>query len=104
MQNMLERITAAEQQADQMLEQAGTQARELIARTKAEAETAVTDAQAEERSKTAAALAAAERQGEQEAAGILAEVRSEIESVRTAAQKKLPDAVSYLMERIETTL
>lgn len=104
MQNMLERIAAAEKQADQILEQANAEAKELIARTKSECADAVEAARTEEMKKTADAVEKAERDGESLADGILADVRAEIEAVTHTALKKIPDAVSYLMERIETTL
>ena len=78
MQTMLERISEAEQQADQLIEQANTAARERIAKAKEEAEVFVASAQDKERS-----------------------VRKDIAAVREQACNKIPDAVAYLSERIE---
>lgn len=104
MQNMLERITAAEKEADQILEQANAQAREMIARTKAECAAETEKAHAEELQKTVDAMVEAEKEGEQNAELILADVQNEIAKIREAASAQMSKAAAYLMERIETTL
>ena len=104
MQTMLERIADAEKQADLVLEEANRQARESVAAAKEQAETAVAEAAEAEREKTAQALAKAETDGQALGESILSGVRGEISSVRAAAESKLPDAVTYLLERIEATL
>ena len=104
MPNMLERIAEAEQQADRMIEEANAAARERVTGAKAEAEQAVADALKAERQKTADALAAAETQGEANAKEILAAVEADKAAVRAAALDRLPEAVSYLMERVKATV
>ncbi|MBR0081381.1 MAG: hypothetical protein IJP98_01425 [Clostridia bacterium] len=100
MQTMMERIAEAEQQADRLLEEANTSARDRIAAAKEEAESSYSASQDFERAKTVEAKALAERRGEQIAAEILADVSKEIDAVRTASEAKIPDATAYLLERI----
>lgn len=102
MQDMLERIAAAETQADQILAQANEQARELISRAKAESEEMIAREHADELKKTEEALSKAEADGETAAAEILSATREGIVAIRQNAEAKIPEAVSYLMERIET--
>ena len=101
MQTMLERISEAEQQADQLIEQANTAARERIAKAKEEAEVFVASAQDKERSKTSEVLETAKADGDREADAILSSVRKDIAAVREQACNKIPDALAYLSERIE---
>jgi vacuolar-type H+-ATPase subunit H len=101
---MLERIAEAEQQADKIIEEANIKAREQIASAKAEAEAAVAQELDAERRKTVQSMANAEERGKELRDEIIAAVRAEISEARTAAENKLSDTVSYLMERIESEL
>ena len=49
-------------------------------------------------------MANAEERGKELRDEIIAAVRAEISEARTAAENKLPETVSYLMERIESEL
>ncbi len=104
MQDMLERIAAAEQQADQILEQANEQAKELVASARSESEEMIAREHAAELKKTDDAIARAETEGENAAAKILNATREGIHVIRQNAAARIPKAVSYLMERIETTV
>ena len=104
MQTMLERIAEAEKRADLVLEEANQKARERIAEAKAASETAIANASEKERAKTANALMEAEKQGIEQGEQILSSVRSEIEAVRQSALDRLPEAVAYLLERIDATV
>ena len=104
MQDMLERIAAAEQQADQILEQANEQAKELIARARADSEEMIAREHAGELRQTEEAIGRAEADGENAAAEILNATREGILAIRQNAEARIPKAVSYLMERIETTV
>ncbi|MBR3179746.1 MAG: hypothetical protein IKF49_09610 [Clostridia bacterium] len=104
MSTMLERIAEAEQQADKIIEEANIKAREQIASAKAEAEAAVAQELDAERRKTVQSMANAEERGKELRDEIIAAVRAEISEARTAAENKLPETVSYLMERIESEL
>lgn len=104
MQDMLERIAAAEQQADQILEQANEQAKELVASARSESEEMIAREHAAELKKTDDAIARAETEGENAAAKILNATREGILVIRQNAAARIPKAVSYLMERIETTI
>ena len=100
MQTMMERIAEAEQKADRLLENANETARNRVAAAREEAAASVTAAQDFERAKTAEAKENAQRHGETLAAGILSDVSGEIVNVRKAGEAKIPEAVSYLLERI----
>lgn len=102
MHDMLERIAAAEQQADQILEQANEQAKELVARARTESEEMIAREHAGEMKQTDEAIARAEVEGENIAAKILNSTRDGILAIRQNAAARIPEAVSYLMERIET--
>ena len=104
MRTMLKRIAEAEQQADKIIEEANAKAREQIATAKAEAEAAVAQELDAERRKTAQSLANAEERGKELRDEIISSVRTQINEARTAAVAKLPDTVSYLMERIDSEL
>ena len=104
MRTMLERIAEAEQQADKIIEEANAKAREQVAAAKTEAEAAVAQELDAERRKTAQSLANAEERGKALRDEIITSVRKEIDEARTTAVNKLPDTVSYLMERIESEL
>lgn len=104
MNTMLERITEAEQQADRIVELANTQAREAIALAKANAEASISAAADMERKATAEATAKAETEGEAMQNEILSNQREVILNEQKAAEAKLSDAVSYLMERVEAAV
>ena len=100
MQTMMERIAEAEQQADRMLEEANTGAKDRIAAAREEAENAFAASQEFERAKTTEAKEHAQRLGEQQAKEILAAVHGEIADMQSKSEAKIPEAVSYVLERI----
>ena len=104
MQDMLQRIAEAEQQADQILEQANEQAKEMITRAKTESEEMIVREHADALKQTEEAIGRAEAEGETAAAEILEATRKGILAIRQNAAARIPEAVSYLMERIETTV
>ena len=104
MQTMLDRIAEAEQQADAILEQASKDAKDSIAKAKTDAEAAVAEAAESEHKQTADALARAESEGERLSEQILCDVRKDIIQSHAAAAEHVPEAVTYLMERIEATV
>lgn len=104
MQDIMERITEAEQQADLLIEEARVSARDAVAKAKAESEARISAAVLSEREESAAASERANREGAAIAQGIMDEHRDSLMQSRTQAEAKLPQAVAYLMERVEATV
>ena len=97
MDSMIDKIRAAEQQAEDIRAQAVTDARDMAARAREEAAERLAAAAEAERQKTREALAKAEEDGK-----VLSEAREIVAREEDAARAKLPDAVAYLMERVDT--
>ena len=102
MDSMIDKIRAAEKQAEDIRAQAVTDARDMAARAREEAAERLIAAAEAERQKTREALAKAEEDGKVLARQVLAEAREVVAREEAAARAKLPDAVAYLMERVDT--
>ena len=102
MDSMIDKIRAAEQQAEDVRAQAAADARDMAARAREEAAERLIAAAEAERQKTREALAKAEENGKVLARQVLAEAREVVAREEAAARAKLPDAVAYLMERVDT--
>lgn len=100
----MERIADAEARADAILEEANRTARERVANAKTEADEAIAAAAAQEREQTAEALKKAQADGEAIAKEVTEKARSETEALIGKAKTHVPEAVAYLMERIEATV
>ena len=95
MDSMIDKIRAAEQQAEDIRAQGLADARDMGARAREEAAE-------EERQKTRDALVKAEEDGKALSAQVLAAAREVVAREEAAARAKLPDAIAYLMERVDT--
>jgi len=102
MDSMIDKIRAAEQQAEDIRAQAATDARDMAARAREEAAQRLTAAAESERQKTREALQKAEDDGKALSEKVLAEARKIVAREEATARAKLPDAVAYLMERVDT--
>jgi len=102
MDSMIDKIRAAEKQAEDIRAQAVIDARDMGARAREEAAERLAAAAESERQKTREALAKAEEDGKVLAAKVLSEAREIVAREEDAARAKLPDAVAYLMERVDT--
>ena len=102
MDSMIDKIRAAEQQAEDIRAQAAVDARDMAARAREEAAEKLAAAAENERQKTREALAKAEEGGKALAQQVLADARKVVAREEAAARAKLPDAVAYLMERVDT--
>ena len=102
MDSMIDKIRAAEQQAEDIRAQAATDARDMATRAREEAAERLIAAAEAERQKTREALAKAEEDGKVLARQVLAEAREVVAREEAAARAKLPNAVAYLMERVDT--
>ena len=102
MDSMIEKIRAAEQQAEDIRAQAVADARDMAVRAREEAAERLAAAAESERQKTREALAKAEEDGKVLSEKVLLEAREVVAREETAARAKLKDAVAYLMERVDT--
>ena len=102
MDSMIDKIRAAEKQAEDIRAQAVTDARDMAARAREEAAERLAAAAEAERQKTREALNKAEEDGKVLAQKVLLEAREVVAREENAAHAKLPDAVAYLMERVDT--
>ena len=102
MDSMIDKIRAAEQQAEDIRAQGLTDARDMGTRAREEAAERLAKAAEEERQKTRDALVKAEEDGKALSAQVLAAAREVVAREEAAARAKLPDAVAYLMERVDT--
>lgn len=102
MDSMIDKIRAAEKQAEDIRAQAVTDARDMAARAREEAAERLAAAAEAERQKTREALNKAEEDGKVLAQKVLLEAREVVAREENAARAKLPDAVAYLMERVDT--
>ena len=101
MDSMIDKIRAAEQRAEDIRAQAATDARDMAARAREEAAERLTAAAESERQKTREALQKAEEDGKLLSAQVLSAAREGVAREEAAARAKLPDAVAYLMERVD---
>ena len=102
MDSMIDKIRAAEKQAEDIRAQAVTDARDMAARAREEAAERLAAAAEAERQKTREALNKAEEDGKVLAQKVLLEAREVVAREENAARAKLLDAVAYLMERVDT--
>ncbi len=102
MDSMIDKIRAAEKQAEDIRAQAVTDARDMAARAREETAERLVAAAEAERQKTREALAKAEEDGKVLARQVLLEARETVSREEAAARAKLPEAVAYLMERVDT--
>ena len=101
MDSMIDKIRAAEKQAEDIRAQAVTDARDMGARAREEAAERLAAAAENERQKTREALAKAEEDGKLLSAQVLSAAREGVAREEAAARAKLNDAVAYLMERVD---
>ena len=104
MTSIMERIAEAETRADEILEEANRMARERVAKERNEADEAIAAAAESERMHTAEMLKAAQEDGEAVAAEVTQKARTETHKLIEAAERNVPEAIAYLMERIEATV
>ena len=102
MDSMIDKIRAAEQQAEDIRAQAVTDARDMAARAREEAAARLAAAAENERQKTREALVKAEEDGKALAEQVLSKARETVAQEENAARGNLAKAVAYLMERVDT--
>ena len=102
MRSIIEEIADAERRAEEIVEAAAVQNRELIAQTREQAEQALVLAEAEEKSLTEKALSQASALGEAQAAKTLAAMEQEADELCGKAKAKLDGAVHYLVDKVQS--
>ena len=102
MDSMIDKIRAAEKQAEDIRAQGLTDARDMAARAREEAAERLAAAAEAERQKTREALWKAEEDGKALSRQVLEKARETVAQEEAAARARLPEAVAYLMERVDT--
>ncbi len=100
MKSIIEEIAAAEQKADEIRQQAASEAREAVSFAQSDAEAALADADADERNITREALLQAEHDGDAAAREILNRMEREADTLCDKARKLTGDAAAYLVKRV----
>ena len=103
MRSVIEEIAQAEQQAEEIRQNAAVQARELTQKAKQDALDARVALENDERATLAAALETAKQQGERISNELLAQMELEADAVCKSASDKLDKAVSYLLDKVTRT-
>ena len=100
MQSIIDEITEAEKQADEIRTLAANQGRDQVAAANEAAVKALDALDAAERDKTRVALEAAEKQGEQSADEMRRRMSQEADKLCADAQAHLTETVSELMNKV----
>ena len=103
MRSVIEEIALAEQQAEEIRQNAAVQARELTQKAKQDAVDSLAKLESDERGALASALETAKQQGEHISEELLAEMEHEADAICNAASAKLDQAVSYLLDKVTKT-
>ncbi|MEN6418219.1 MAG: hypothetical protein ABFC73_04790 [Clostridiaceae bacterium] len=101
MRSIIEEIADAERRAEEIVKTAAVQSRDLIVQTREQAEQALVQADAEEKSLTEEALRQAGALGEAQATETLARMEQEADDLCGKAKSKLDVAVSYLVDKVQ---
>ena len=103
MRSVIEEIAQAEQQAEEIRQNAAALARELTQKAKQDAVESLASLESDERAALASALETAKQQGERISKELLADMEQEADAVCNAASAKLDQAVSYLLDKVTKT-
>ena len=104
MTSIMERIAEAEARADALLDEANRAARERVAKERTDADEAIAAAAESERTHTAEMLRQAQEDGEAMATEVTDRACAETQRLIGIAERHVPEAIAYLMERIEATV
>jgi len=103
MRSVIEEIAAAEQQADEIRQNASVQARELTLKAKEDAQSALSRLESEERENLLAELETAKLEGERLSNEMLTQLKQEADALCVTATGRLDQAVSYLLDKVTKT-
>ena len=99
----IDEIAQAELRAEEIRTSASQSARDALAAAKAEAAERLAAQEKDEREKTLAALAQAELEGEALGRSLRAEMEQAAESQCASAEKRISEAVDYLVKKVLET-
>lgn len=102
--SIIEEVTRAEQEAEQIRQKAEIAGREAIAAAQAKVKEKLEEYQSSERNRRRENLERAQQEGEKLAQTIHRERMDQIEAQCADAREKVPDAVAYLLGRIVETV
>lgn len=102
MRSIISEIEQAEAKAEEIRQNAASQAREQIAQAKAKAEDARGSLIERERKKTEAAVIEANGRGTEQARQRLGEMAAEADALCARARGRLDQATAYLVEKAKT--
>lgn len=103
MRSVIEEIASAEQQAEEIRQNGVVQARDLTLKAKDDAMKAISKLENDARISLQAEVEAANKRGEQLSAELLEKMEREADAVCVAANAKLDQAVSYLLNKVTKT-
>lgn len=103
MRSIIDEIATAEEQAEQIRQNAAVQAREMTAKAREQAERALHETAELERSKTETELEQSRMQGEQIAKEAVASFEREAQELCARAEGKIDRAVVYIVEKVMQT-
>lgn len=101
MRSIIDEIAQAEEQAEQIRQDAAAAARELLASSKMSAEQEYAHVEEQERIKMRDALDQAEAEGRNQAETVLKELSEAADILCENAQLHLDDAVEYLLKKVQ---
>ena len=101
MRSIIDEIAQAEAQADQIRQEAAAASRELLLKSRAEAEKALETLETAEREATRLALDKAEQDGKALAETIQKELSDAADAQCETARGRLDNAVNYLMQKVQ---
>ena len=103
MRSVIEEIANAEQQAEEIRQNAAIQARERTLQAKEDAQKALSRLEEEARETLQAELDKAKLEGERLSGNMLAQLEQEADALCSNANTRLDKAVSYLVDKVTKT-
>ena len=103
MRSVIEEIANAEQQAEEIRQNAALQARERTLQAKDDAQKALSRLEEEARETLQAELDKAKLEGERLSGTMLAQLEQEADALCSGANTRLDKAVSYLVDKVTKT-
>lgn len=103
MRSVIDEIATAEQQAEEIRQNATVQARDLTIQAKEGAQSALAALENQEREALLSAVEAAKLEGERLAETLRTQLEQETDALCACASEKLDQAVSYLLDKVIKT-
>lgn len=100
MRSVIDEIAAAEQQAEEIRLSAAAEAREMTQNAREYAKVALAALEQAQRDEAQTQMERAREQGEALSKEMLSKLEQEADDLCTRAEKKLPEAVAYLLNKV----